>query len=171
MTAVTTDALLCVSKETEKEVFTVKAGDSYYAVINGKENLYVCPEAFDSPLKAANHGRSLKRKNNIGSAANILKKSVAPAIRSKVRKKRQLFSEAEVADRTHLRFKEVWVITNPEGKFVIEAIKDKTLVKYSGNRDAAEVFKTYEDALYTLTTLDMVVRKGHQLRRYFEKQE
>lgn len=163
--------LLCIPKDNDKEVFTLKVEGKYFAVVNGDENFYVCLQEFDSPLKAANHGRSLKCKNNIGSAANILKKSVAPAIRSKVHKKRQLFTEAEVADRTHLRFKEVWVITNLEGKFVVEAIKDKTLVKYSGNKDAAEVFKTYEDALYTLTTLDMVVRKGHQLRRYFEKQE
>lgn len=170
MTSVISE-LLCVPKENNKDVFTLKVEGKYFVVVNGEDNFHICLQEFDSPLKAANHGRSLKRKNNIGSAANILKKSVAPAIRSKVRKKRQLFTEAEVADRTHLRFKEVWVITNPEGKFVVEAIKDKTLVKYSGNKDTAEVFKTYEDALYTLTTLDMVVRKGHQLRRYFEKQK
>lgn len=163
-----TQTLLCISKKNDKEVFTIKAYDAYYVVIDGDDALYVCPVGFDSPLKAANHGRSLKRQNKIGSAANTLKKLEAPKIRSKVPKKKQLFTEAEVATRTHLQFREVWVITNPEGKFVVEAIKNKTLVKYSGERGNAQVFKTYEDALFTLNTLDMVVKKGHQLRRYFE---
>jgi hypothetical protein len=170
MTSVT-DELLCVPKNTEKEVFTLKASGKYFVVINSENDFHICPQEFDSPLKAANHGRSLKRKNNLSSAANTLKKSVAPVIRPKVRKKKELFTEAEVAAQTHLRFKEVWVVVNPEGKFVVEAIKNKTLVKYSADKNIAQVFKTYEDALYTLTTLDMVVRKGHQLRRYFEKAE
>lgn len=162
------DELLSVPKNSEKEVFTLKVNGKYFVVINGESDFFVCLDEFDSPLKAANHGRSLKRQNKIGSAADTLKKSVAPVIRSKVRKKKKLFTEAEVASRTHLRFKEVWVILSPEGKFVVESIKNKTLVKYSGDRGDAEVFKTYEDALYVSNTLDMVVRKGHQLRRYFE---
>ena len=163
--------LLSVPKKSEKEIFTLKVNGKYFVVVNGESDFYICLDEFDSPLKAANHGRSLKRQNKIGGAANTLKKSVVPAIRSKVPKKKRLYTEAEVADRTHLRFKEVWVILNPEGKFVAEAIKDKTLAKYSSERDKAKIYKTYEDAAYVLNTLDMVLRKGHQLRRYFEKQE
>lgn len=163
--------LLCVPKTSDKEVFALKVNGKYFAVVNGEEAFHVCLEEFDSPLKAANHARSLKRQKSISSAVNILKKSVAPAIRSKVHKKKQLFTEAEVANRTHLIFKEVWVILNPEGKFVVESITNKTVVKYSGEKGKAQVFKTYEDALITSNTLDMVVRKGHQLRRYFESAE
>lgn len=161
--------LLAVPKGNVKDVFTLKKNDKYYGVIEGEHNMFLCLTEFDSPLKAANHARSLKRKNKIGSVADTLKKSEAPKIRSKVPKKNKLFTEAEVATRTHLRFKEVWVVLNPEGAFVLEAVKDNTLVKYSNKREQAKVFKTYEEALYTLTTLDMVVKKGHKLRRYFEK--
>lgn len=160
--------LLAVPKGSVKDVFTLKNDGKYFGVIEGEDNFFVCLTEFDSPLKAANHARSLKRQKNIGSAANTLKKLEDPKIRSKVPKKTQLFTEAEVATRTHLQFKEVWVITNPEGKFVVESIKNKTLVKYSNERNKAQVFKTYEDAAFTLNTLDMVVKKGHQLRRYFE---
>jgi hypothetical protein len=163
--------LLAVPKGNVKDVFTLKNDGKYFGVIEGQDNFFVCLTEFDSPLKAANHARSLKRKHKIGSAADILKKSEAPKIRPKVQKKKKLFTEAEVATRTHLRYREVWVITNPAGKFVVESIKNKTLVKYSDNKDSAEVFNTYEEALFTLNTLDMVVKKGHQLRRYFESAE
>lgn len=163
--------LLAVPKGNVKDVFTLKNNGKYFGVIEGEDNFFVCLTEFDSPLKAANHARSLKRQNKIGSAANTLKKLEAPKIRSKVPKKKKLFTEAEVATQTHLRYREVWVIMNPEGKFVVESIANKTLVKYSGERGNAQVFKTYEDALFTSNTLDMVVKKGHQLRRYFESAE
>jgi hypothetical protein len=163
--------LLAVPKGNVKDVFTLKNNGKYFGVIEGEDNFFVCLTEFDSPLKAANHARSLKRQNKIGSAANTLKKLEAPKIRSKVPKKKKLFTEAEVATQTHLRYREVWVIMNPDGKFVVESIANKTLVKYSGERGNAQVFKTYEDALFTSNTLDMVVKKGHQLRRYFERAE
>lgn len=163
--------LLAVPKGNVKDVFTLKNNGKYFGVIESEDSFFVCLTEFDSPLKAANHARSLKRQNKIGNAANTLKKSVAPKIRSKVPKKKKLFTEAEVATQTHLRYREVWVIMNPEGKFVVESIANKTLVKYSGERGNAQVFKTYEDALFTSNTLDMVVKKGHQLRRYFESVE
>lgn len=161
--------LLAVPKGSVKDVFTLKNNDKYFGVIEGEDNFFICLTEFDSPLKAANHARSLKRKNKISSAADILKKSEAPKIRSKVPKKKKLFTEAEVASRTHLRFKEVWVLLNRQGEFVSKAIKDDTLVKYSDKREHALVFKSYEEALYTATTLDMVIKKGHHLRRYFEE--
>jgi hypothetical protein len=166
--------LLSIPKIIEKEVFTLKSQNKYYGIVQGDAEFFVSPEEFDSPLKAANHARSvarqLRKENKLVNSAHSLKKVEAPVIRSKVVKKKELFTEAEVAVRTHLKFKEVWVILNPDGRFVTEAIKNKTLVKYSSNRENALVFSSYEDALYTSTTLDMVVRKGHQLRRYFEKQ-
>jgi len=168
------ECILSIPKVTEKEVFTLKSEGKYFGVVQGADEFFVCPEEFTSPLRAANHARAiarqLRKENKLSSPAHSLKKVEAPGIRSKVSEKKELFTEAEVANKTHLRFKEVWVILNPEGRFVMEAIKDKTLVRYSGKREQALVFSSYEDALYTSTTLDMVVRKGHQLRRYFEKQ-
>jgi len=164
---------LSIPKTIEKEVFTLKTDGKYYGIVQGADEFFVCPEEFDSPLRAANHARSvarqLRKENKLGSTAHILKKVKAPVIRSKVLKKKELFTEAEVAKKTHLRFREVWVLLNPEGCFVMEAIKNKTLVRYSAKKEQAMVFSSYEDALYTANTLDMVVRKGHKLRRYFEK--
>jgi len=168
------ECLLSIPKVIEKEVFTLKTEGKYYGIVQGDAEFFVCPEEFDSPLRAANHARSiarqLRKENKLSSPDYTLKKVKAPVIRSKVAKKKELFTEAEVAKKTHLRFKEVWVILNPEGRFVTEAIKNKTLVRYSTKKEQAMVFSSYEDAIYTSTTLDMVVRKGHQLRRYFEKQ-
>ena len=165
---------MSIPKTSTKEVFTLRCEDKYYGVVQGAGEFFVCPEKFDSPLKAANHARSMARKLR---AENLLAptppkpdKTPALPIRSKVAKKAQLFTEAEVANKTHLHFKEVWVILNTDGRFVTEAIQNKTLVRYSSNRDKALIFRSYEEALRTSTTLDMVVRKGHQLRRYFEKQ-
>jgi len=165
--------IVLVSKNCTKEIFTVKSDTEYFGVIQTETEFLLINEAFGSPLPAANHARSvarqLRKENKLGSTAHILKKVKAPVIRSKVLKKKELFTEAEVAKKTHLRFREVWVILNPEGCFVMEAIKNKTLVRYSAKKEQAMVFSSYEDALYTANTLDMVVRKGHQLRRYFEK--
>jgi len=168
------ECLLSIPKVTEKEVFTLKSQGKYFGVVQSPDEFFLCPEEFSSPLQAANHARSvarqLRKENKIRSPEHSLKKVEAPIIRSKVSKKIQLFTEAEVATKTHLRFREVWVILNPEGRFVTEAIKNGTLVRYSSAKEKALVFKSYEEALTTSTTLDMVVRKGHQLRRYFEKQ-
>lgn len=165
---------MSIPKTNPKEVFTLRCEDTYYGIVQGTDEFFVCLETFDSPLKAANHARSLARRlraeNQLATPAPTPKKKTALPICSKVSKKKQLFTEAEVADKTHLRFKEVWVILNTDGRFVAEAIKNKTLVKYSTKRENALAFNSYEEALCTSTTLDMVVRKGHRLRRYFEKQ-
>jgi hypothetical protein len=74
-----------------------------------------------------------------------------------------------MSSRPHLKFREVWVILSPRGEFVEKAIEDATLVQYRKDRKKAEIFKSYEDALFKLKTLDMVVKKGHYLRRFFEE--
>jgi hypothetical protein len=169
------ERILNIPKTNTKEVFTVRCDQDYYGVIQGTEEFFICPLSFDSPLKASNHARSIARKlraeNRLSPSDRPPAKTSAPVIRPKVLKKKQLFTEAEVANKTHLRFREVWVILNTEGRFVAEAIKNKTLVKYSTKKENALAFCSYEEALRTSTTLDMVVRKGHQLRRYFEKQD
>lgn len=161
--------LIQIPKNTEKEVFTVKVEDKYYGVIVGNDDFFVSLEAFDSPLKASNHARSVKRQKKITGKPSTLKKPEGTVTRTKLSKKKQLFNEAEMAAHTNLRFREVWVILNADDCFVVEAVKENTLVKYSDKREKAEVYKTYEDALIKLKTLDMVVRRGHKLRRYFEE--
>lgn len=168
------ESILSIPKTSDKEVFTLRSNDKYYGIVQGADEFFVCPEVFDSPLKAANHARSMARQlraeNRLVTVEPVAKQKTVPANRSKVSKKKQLLTEAEVANSTHLRFKEVWVILNADGRFVAEAIRNKTLVKYSSKKENAVAFNSYEEALRTSTTLDMVVRKGHQLRRYFEKQ-
>lgn len=161
--------LIQIPKNTEKEVFTVKVEDKYFGVIVTDDDFFVSLEAFDSPLKASNHARSVKRQKKITGKPSTLKKPEGTVTRTKLSKKKKLFNEAEMTAHTALRFKEVWVILNADDCFVSEAVNEKTLVKYSPNKQSAEVYKTYEDALIKLKTLDMVVRKGHKLRRYFQE--
>jgi hypothetical protein len=72
-----------------------------------------------------------------------------------------------VAKLTHLRFREAWLILAPQGGYVENLMENKKVVGYTKNLSNAKVFKSYEDASDYVKTLDMVVKKGHTLRRYF----
>ena len=153
-----------ISKNPEKEVFTIKAGEHYLGFIVGDEDLYLIPEMFESPLVASNKARSLKRIHKI--EANV-KKNTKLAVKSKVRPKCVLYTETEVAKLTHLRFREAWLILAPQGGYVENVMENKKVVDYTQDASNAKVFKSYEDASDYVKTLDMVIRKGHTLRRYF----
>ena len=162
-------ALVKIQKEADKEVFAVKLGETYVAVVNDDDNFYFLPELYKSPLVACNAARSEKRKNSI--VRNVKKKVNGVELKkpTKIAKVKPLYTEEEMSSRPHLKFQEVWVILSPRGEFVEKAIEDSTLVQYQKDRRKAEIFKTYEDALFKLKTLDMVVKKGHYLRRFFEE--
>jgi len=161
--------LVKIEKTAEKEVFAIKLGKTYLAVVNADDDLYFLPSLYESPLVACNAARAEKRKNSI--KLNVKKKvnSAQSKKSTKIAKVNSLYTEEEMSSRPHLRFREVWVILNPRGEFVEKAIEDATLVKYQTDKAKAEIFKSYEDALFKLKTLDMVVKKGHYLRRFFEK--
>jgi len=161
--------LVKIEKTAEKEVFAIKLGKTYLAVVNADDDLYFLPSLYESPLVACNAARAEKRKNSI--KLNVKKKvnSTQSKKSTKIAKVNSLYTEEEMSSRPHLRFREVWVILNPRGEFVEKAIEDATLVKYQTDQAKAEIFKSYEDALFKLKTLDMVVRKGHYLRRFFEE--
>jgi hypothetical protein len=161
--------LVKIEKTAEKEVFAIKLGKTYLAVVNADDDLYFLPSLYESPLVACNAARAEKRKNSI--KLNVKKKvnSAQSKKSTKIAKVNSLYTEEEMSSRPHLRFREVWVILNPRGEFVEKAIEDATLVQYQTDRTKAEIFKSYEDALFKLKTLDMVVKKGHYLRRFFEE--
>lgn len=152
-----------------KEVFTVKSDGKYYGAITGDTSIFVLAESFDSPLKASNRARSVKRQHKI--TVNIKKQETTSVSKntSKISKKNRLYSESEMASHTHLRFREVWLITNPDGKYASEILAKGSVVKYVPSREKAQVFGTYEEASLALNTLDMVIRKGHGLKRFFEE--
>jgi hypothetical protein len=152
-----------------KEVFTVKSDGKYYGAITGEESVFVISEAFDSPLKASNHARSVKRQQKI--TVNIKKQQTTSVSKNtpKISKKNRLYLESEMASHTHLRFREVWLVINPDGKYASKILADKSVVTYVPGQDKAQVFRTYEEARLALNTLDMVIRKGHELKRFFEE--
>jgi len=152
------------SKNPEKEVFTVKADGVYLAVINGEDDIYILPELFNSPLIASNRARALKKQHKIEVS---FKKGSKQTKEVKVKQNFILYSDAEVAKLTHLRFKEAWLILSPNGQFVEEVLNKDSVVKYTKKVNSAKVFKSYEDATSFIKTLDMVIKKGHGLRRYF----
>jgi len=129
----------------------------------------VISESFDSPLKASNHARSLKRQHKI--SVNIKKqenKSVAKNT-PKIIKKNKLYTESEMASHTHLRFREAWVIIGPKGGFATNILANDTVVKYVEDPEQAQTFKTYEEAIISANVLDRVLKKGHSLRRFFQE--
>ena len=163
------DNLLEIPKTPEKEIFTVKHNGNYYAVITGEQSIFVSPEIFDSPLKASNHARALKRRHKIEVKIKKDEKTKVVNNTTKILRKKQLYTEAEMASETKLKFREVWLILGPTGEYASNILEQNTVVNYVKDRNKAQTYKTYEDAIITLNVLDKVVRKGHQLRRFFER--
>ncbi len=159
--------LIEIPKNPEKEVFTVRHNGKYYAVITGDETLYVSSEVFDSPLKASNHARAIKRELKITVNIKKQQKTGVSKNTSKISKRNRLYTEAEMASQTNLRFREVWLIVSPDNRYVCEVLKNNSVAKYATNKDNAHAYKTYEEAMLNLKTLDMVIRKGHRLVRFF----
>lgn len=158
--------LVQIPKNPEKEVFTLKAGENYFAFITSEDSVFLVAEPFKSPLVASNKARSLKRVHKI--QVN-LKKTEKPKTASKLQPKCVLYTEAEVAKLTHLRFRETWFILAPKGGYVKSVMEGKKVVEYTEDISNAKEFKSYEEATDYLKTLDLVVKTGHGLRRYFKE--
>ena len=158
--------LVKIPRGPEKEIFTIRSGDQYFAFITGEEDIFLIDEAFESPLVASNKARALKRQHKI--QVN-LKKTKKPNIKSKLEPKCVLYTEAEVAKLTHLRFRETWLICAPKGGYVANVMQNKKVVEYTDTMENAKAFTTYESASDYVKTLDMVVKKGHNLRRCFTR--
>lgn len=163
--------LLQIPKNPEKEVFTVKHNGNYYAVVTGDDVLYVSPEVFDSPLKASNHARSIKRQHKIDVKIKKDQKTKVLNNTTKIPRKNKLYTEAEMASETQLKFREVWIILDPWGRFAKTIIKNNTVVEYASDKESAQRFGSYEEAILQLKTLDMVVKRGHKLQRFFERKD
>jgi hypothetical protein len=171
-----------ISKNPTKEIFTVQTSDGkYFGVIQSDNDLHVLPQAFDSPLKASNAARSAKKKFNIqmsivSDATQTTPKPIVKKgqdaeegfFRTTIRRAKNLYSETEMKEKPYLRFREVWLIVSPAGTtYVKRSLCSGVIAEYSKNQEKAEVFKSYEDAVYRLNTLDMVLKKGHKLRRFY----
>lgn len=165
-------SLVKLDTNCEKEVSTVKINNVYHGIVVGDDGLYLTTDTFESPLKAANAARKLKRENKI--VRTVKKKSISPynQIKTKIIRVDKLYTEAEVAALTHLRFREAWVIMSPQGRYVKNMLKNNKVVEYCSDRETALKFNTYEDASTGQKTLNNVVLNGHYLRRFFiEKNE
>jgi hypothetical protein len=156
--------LIKICKDVNKEVFTLKFKDKYLGLILGTDEFYLLPEIFDTPLAASNHARSQKKIHKV--KANV-KHAPKPKTASTLKPKYVLYTDLEVAELTHLRFKEAWVILSPQNTYVSSVLKDKKVASYSAELSKALVFRTYEEASSYTKTLDLVAKRGHQLRRYF----
>lgn len=163
--------LIEIPKHPDKEVFTIKVDNRYYAVITGNDSIYMIPEMFDSPLKASNHARSLKKQLQIDVKIKKEEKRTVVNNTTKILRKKQFYTEAEMASETRLKFREVWLIVSPDNQYVGEVLKNNEVVKYVESQGYAFTFKTYEEATLNLKTLDMVVKKGHKLKRFFERRD
>jgi hypothetical protein len=151
----------------EKEIQTIKLNASYHGVILVDENVFITEENFESPLRAANYARKLKKEKKINSCSKERQSSLKTKIKPKIIETIKLLTEADVAGHTPLHYREIWVIVSPSGTFVHQTLKEGSVVKYGSDRDKAQIFKTYEDAITMANTLNCVVKCGHTLKRFF----
>lgn len=169
-----------------KEIFTVKKGLVWYGVINAGNKLYMTECSFDTALQAANKARALKKANNIEATitkAPTIKKVEEPKPKTFKKPKitnsklkidgcaTELYGEEEmssIAARTGLTFREVWVIKDRKtGNFLHKSLTDKTVAEYCDQKEFAELYPSFEEAMNMVKTLNGVVGPGHELRRYW----
>lgn len=149
-------------KET-KDVFTAKINGRYHGVIRCGGDLYLTHAVFESALQAANKARNLKKLY----FSNVSFKSPSTSKKmTKLAEKPFLFTKAEMASKPDLKFREVWVVQNPNGEYLATYLKNNTVAKYSLKREEAELFNTYEEAQMKANTLDMLVQRGHKLKKF-----
>lgn len=160
-----------VKLEENKEIYTLKAGNLYFGLVWSEQNrtFYVTDEGSTTAFQAANAARKLKKYKDTGKLST--KKAAIRKNTDKVNKTKpvKLYTEAEMTGMTHLRFREAWVITNITGQYVETSLTADRVVKYSKNKDKAQVFKSYEEASMLAKTLDSVHEVGHSLKRFFIK--
>ena len=110
-------ALVKIQKEADKEVFAVKLGETYVAVVNDDDNFYFLPELYKSPLVACNAARSEKRKNSI--VRNVKKKVNGVELKkpTKIAKVKPLYTEEEMSSRPHLNSPRGFRITQTSRNF------------------------------------------------------
>lgn len=159
--------LVKLQTNSDQEVYTIKINERYHGVVVGDETLYVTKKAFESPLKAANAARKLKKENKISKTIKKKRDADITFIQTKIHRVKKLYTETEVASLTHLRFREAWVILSPKGEYVKTVLSSNKVVDYCDKKEQAITFKTYEEASDYKKTLDTVVKTGHSLRRFF----
>ena len=72
-----------------------------------------------------------------------------------------------MAKSTHLRFYEAWLIRGPMGNFVIDPLSSGVITDYVDKKEEAKIYSSYEDASLRIKTLDMCIKKGHTLVRFY----
>jgi hypothetical protein len=160
-------SLICLQLNKDKDIQTIKVNALYHGVIITEESIFITEKIFDSPLRAANHARKLKKEKKINSCSKERQSSLKTKIKPKIIETIKLLTEADVAGHTPLHYREIWVIVSPSGTFVHQTLKEGSVVKYGSDRDKAQIFKTYEDAITMANTLNCVVKCGHTLKRFF----
>lgn len=159
----------------DREIFTAKTDEGYVGCVKEDTFLCVTVEVFDSALKAANKARSLQRqlrdKSHVKVKGSVeVKKSTSKKPKKKVAYAEKLYTLAEAEAMPLLKFQEVWVITKGE-MYVRDCLdkENKSLVRYTTNRDSAKYFKDHEEAKMTMRVLKGVVGPGFDLKRFFVK--
>lgn len=86
---------------------------------------------------------------------------------TKITRRAHLYTEAEVAQLTTLQFHEAWVIKGPTGGYVADPTTSGVLTDYVEKKEHAHIYASYESAIVRLKTLDMCIKKGHTLTRFY----
>lgn len=156
-----------ILKDPDKEVFAIRINGTYHGAVTGENEIYLTSESFESPLKASNSARALKKKHKIEAYIKKSEKREKKNKPLKIVRSVRLYTEAEMASITNLRFREAWVIISPTGCFVADAKNPGSITDYVKQKEQAKIYSSYEEANLRLKTLDMVIKRGHSLQRFF----
>lgn len=161
-----------VRTSTAKPLQVIKLASGYHGVVlcEDKGAVLVSECGYHSPLVAANAARKHAKEEGIQPALSVTIKPSAKVVKSpKLASKSRLLTEDEMAHYDKLRFREVWVLVDKDGRYVRDSLnKEKgILATYTEDRDKAQVFRTYEQAALTIQTFKAVYLGPHQVRRFF----
>ena len=156
-----------IKLDKERELQVLKINDRYHGIVWDGDSLEITTEGVASALKAANETRRLKKTNNL--KTTVKKQNKDKTSKPKIAKEQKLkfYTEAEMAQLTHLRFREAWVIVRRKGGFVETSLTETKVVSYTKKQESAQIFRSYEDANMTAKVLDRVYEPGHTLRRFY----
>jgi len=164
------DFSIKIKLSNEKVIGAIKLDTIYRGYCFKGNELHLTVDVFENPLKAANAARQLEKKLKDSLTEKDTKDT------GKVTKlvKKKLFTEAELRavgqhSSMKLRFRERWVIISPRGRLYVKSPESKRdLISLTSDRNEAELFNTYEAAMYKLKVLETVIRRGHTVTRFFE---
>jgi len=76
--------LICLKLDKNKDIQAIRMNALYHGVILSEKTVFITEENFDSPLRAANYARKLKKEKKINSCSKERQSSLKTKIKPKI---------------------------------------------------------------------------------------